>query len=388
MHIFKELLQESQTGLAEKFKAIYDDAKPAWVDRAKDMLTNLETAVAADTIFNVDFNEIKDFMSRSLENVLRKNLDAISSTDSAQSPHRVVYDADVSSYVYLNQAKGQVKKIKDVLAMKSKVFNAADTAHLEKMLAANEAAAEINVILTSLKPKIVKGRKPNTNVDPNAFHSKLGSAEAQKKVKEALEAGVKEPLDDYEEAVRDWIQRYIDRIGKSDTYTQSSDRRQRDGMSDMIFTHCFDFDKDRDASTKDETVYKNVKIRAEKKDFAKKDAEAQRKNIELKYLAKNIKKLSHVVDLKGNLSKIETLEYRKPKIADGGGTLESGFKFIFADGSEFTVINKIVTKYSYAGTKFEQFPTTFHDVKFPDGTKMKMPSEEKMVKEFGSWKAT
>ena len=385
MHIFKELLQESQTGMAEKFKAIYADTKPAWADRAKENLTNLETAVDADKIFNVDFGEIKDFFSRSLENVLRKNIDAVSATNETDSPHQVVYDADISSYVYLNQAKGQAKKIKDLLA-KTK-FSAADKGCLENMLAANEAAAEINVILTTLKPKIVKGRKPNTNIDPNAFHSKLGSAEAQKKVKEALEDGVKEPLDDYEEAVRDWLQKYIDLIAKSDTYTQSNDRRLRDGMSDMIFMHCFNFEKDRDATTKEENVFKNVKINPAKKDFAKTDAESQRKNIELKYLAKNIKKLSHVVDLKGNLSKIETLEYRKPKIAQGGGTLESGFKFIFADGSEFTVINKIVTKYSYAGTRFEQFPTTFHDVKFPDGTKMKMPSEEKMVKEFGSWKA-
>lgn len=381
MLIFKELLQESQNGFAEKFKAIYTDAKPAWVDKGKEHFANLEAAVADDKIFNVDFVEIKDFLSRSLEQTLRKILGDISSTDDNNSPHRQVYDADISSYVYLNQAKGQAKKIKDFLAKSN--LSAANNELLKKALAVNEAAAELNVILTALKPKIVKGRKPNTNVDPNAFYSKLGSAEAQKKVKEALESGVKEPLDDYEEAVRDWLQRYIDRISKSDTYTQPTDSRARDGMSDMIFFHCFNIEKDREASNKEINVYKNVKINPAKKDFAKTDAETQRKNIELKYLSKNIKKLSHVVDLKANLSKIETLEYRKPKIAQGGGTLESGFKFIFADGSEFTVINKIVTKYSYTGKRFEQFPTTFHDVKFPDGTKMKSPSEEKMVKEFG-----
>lgn len=382
MHIFKELLQETKLGLAEKLKAIYDGVSPSRAEKAKQALGNLEKAIEADTIFNVDFNEIKDVLSRCLEESLRQH--SFSSTKDDSSPHLMVYHADISSYVYLNQAKTQSKKIKDFLA-KNTTFPSADKALLEKMLATNEAAAEVNVLMTSLKSKIVKGRKPNVNVDPNAFHSKLGSAEAQKKVKEALELGVKEPLDDYEEAIRSWLQRYIDTITKSDTYTQPKDRSHRDGLMDMIFMKCFDSDRDHSDKSGD-TVFKNVKIDPDKKDFAKTDAKSQRDNIELRYLAKNIKKLSHVVDLKGNLSKIETLEYRKPKIASGGGTLESGFKFIFADGSEFTVINKIVTKYSYTGTRFEQFPTTFHDVKFPDGTKMKMPSEEKMVKEFGSWK--
>jgi hypothetical protein len=85
------------------------------------------------------------------------------------------------------------------------------------------------------------------------------------------------------------------------------------------------------------------------------------------------------VYMAGNLTSISELPYKKPTIKGGGGQLESGFLFEFADSSEFKVV-------TYAGKQFEQFPTTFHDVKFLDGTKMKIPSEEKMVKEFGEWK--
>ena len=381
MHIFQELLLESGNSFSDRFKAIYAGQSTAREDQVKAALDTLETAVKADTIYNVDFNEVKDRLSRSLETALRFSLDSIShSSDRDNSPHLQVYMADISSYIYLNQAKGQVKKIKEFLKTHTD-FPAADKVKLEKMLAANEAAAEINEIMTKLKPKIVKGRRPNLNVDPNKFQSKLGSAEAQKLVREKLEHGVKEPLDQYEKNIRNWIQNTMDGIAKEDTYTV--ERGVSDPFSDMIFFKAFKIDRDATVRTKDSTTYKIEKL--ENPDYAKTEAKDLRDGIELRYLAKNIKKLSHVVDLKGNLLKIEELENRKPVLGSGEKqiTIESGFKFLFGDNSEFKVVNKIVTKYSYSGKRFEQFPTTFHDVKFPDGTSMKSPSEEKMVTVFG-----
>ena len=386
MKLFRELLLEAaDSDLAEKLKAIYDGLSPRVMDSAKEALNLLDRASKEDTIFNVEYNEIKNTLSSCLEKALTLHSNFSRSDDREKSPHMLVYMADINTYVYLNQAKGQAKKIKDFLA-KNKDFPADDKKQLEKMLAVNEAADQVFQLLTKLKPKIVKGRRPSEKEqDPNKFHSRLGSAEAQKIVREKLEEGVKKPLDDYEKAVKDWLQSIINSIG--DTYVQPTDRKLRtDPLADMIFYQCFDHEKDYEKSDKEKTVFKNVKILPVKKDYAAKEAKTQRELIEKKYLAKNIKKMSHVVDLKGNLSTISELPYRKPAIKGGGGTIESGFLFEFADSSEFKVINKIVTKYSYAGKQFEQFPTTFHDVKFPDGTKMKIPSEEKMVKEFGEWK--
>lgn len=383
MKLFQELLLEVTSDFVDIFKSIYEYLPEKRATATKTALEQLQTAVKEDKIFNVEYGEIKDVLSRALENSLEIHYNKISRTpeDFENSPHLLAYKGDISYHGYMNQASAQVKKIKSFLAA-NKNFPAADRETLEKMSVINEAAVNIYKILSDLKPKVIKGRRPNTNVDPNAFHSKLGSAEAQKIVKEKLEAGVQKPLDDYEKAVKDWLQSIIDDIG--DTYTQPNDRRLRDPMQDMIFYQCFESEKDYEKTDKEKTVFKNVKIR--NKDFAAKEAKTQRDNIEQKYLTKNIKKLSHVVDLKGNLTEISELPYRKPSIKGGGGTIESGFLFEFADSSEFKVINKIVTKYSASGTQFEQFPTTFHDVKFPDGAKLKSPSEEKMVKEFGGWK--
>ena len=42
---------------------------------------------------------------------------------------------------------------------------------------------------------------------------------------------------------------------------------------------------------------------------------------------------------------------------------------------------KTIYKYSKQGRPFSQFPTRFGNVKLADGTMMKGPSEEKMIKE-------
>ena len=88
------------------------------------------------------------------------------------------------------------------------------------------------------------------------------------------------------------------------------------------------------------------------------------------------------MELKGNLKEVIQLPHIKPEISGRDARIESGFKFTFDDESEFNVINKIIVKVSSKGTRFEQFPTTFHSVKLSDGSSLKMPSEEKMIKEF------
>ena len=61
------------------------------------------------------------------------------------------------------------------------------------------------------------------------------------------------------------------------------------------------------------------------------------------------------------------------------GTVEGTIAFEFNDGSSFTVRNKVVMSYSKYNTPFYRYPTTFHNVKMPDGSTMSQPSEERML---------
>lgn len=96
------------------------------------------------------------------------------------------------------------------------------------------------------------------------------------------------------------------------------------------------------------------------------------------FVAKNTSKLSLIFQKKGEVKshKINHTYIRN-------GTLENSMYFEFADGSSFVINSQVVYKWSSVSSKpYMQFPTRFMNVKMADGTNMKMPSEEKMIKEF------
>lgn len=59
--------------------------------------------------------------------------------------------------------------------------------------------------------------------------------------------------------------------------------------------------------------------------------------------------------------------------------------FTFNDGSEFSIKNQIVSKFSNMGTFFYTYPTTFHDAYLPDGEKIQNPNEYNVKKSFNDY---
>lgn len=115
---------------------------------------------------------------------------------------------------------------------------------------------------------------------------------------------------------------------------------------------------------------KGYKSEAEK--YAKDVAEQIRDG----FTGKNTMKLSRIVNGKGNLKNSKILNIARGP--DYGGDIQ----FNFDDGSSFVVRNKTVIKRSILGKWFAQYPTTFHQVVMPDGSKMSGVSEKKMLEEF------
>ena len=83
---------------------------------------------------------------------------------------------------------------------------------------------------------------------------------------------------------------------------------------------------------------------------------------------------------KANLKSVKILSINKGHTNYGGEMM-----FEFKDGSRFVVRNKTVVKSSRLGTLFHQFPTTFHDVVLPDGSKFQSPSERNMAEVFTTY---
>lgn len=376
---FKELFEAED--LIKKYEVMYKHLPERNEKYVKQALEDLSAAVDSGVIYNVTFNDIKQTLSGALEN----SLEAIEKLPNWDSWREQVLRKhfDIHHYVQLNQTGKQIRAIKVALADSAISADVRDA--LKQYLEVNEAAAEIKKLLDGLKSKVIKGRKP-APVDPNAFVSKMGSKEAQKLVMDAIKSVISKKLDEWEKAIKEYFEGSIKSLASAGKYELKEGETPTIQIM-LLHKGCFDMDVERPPYSKRKEVpikYLNLKVNAKGKKFPAEEAKAQRDGLEQNFLSKNIKKLSHLVELKGNLDKIEEMSSKPVQIRSGSGTLEVGFKFLFKDGSEFKVINKIVTKYSFSGKWFEQYPTTFHDVIFPDKTRMKLPSEEKMIKEFGA----
>lgn len=102
------------------------------------------------------------------------------------------------------------------------------------------------------------------------------------------------------------------------------------------------------------------------------EANAYADNLQHLFIMRVGTKLSDLVERKGNLSKYEI----------SGSFLNHWITMVFADGSKFDVQTQVIWKNSPLGNHFAQFPTCFRNVVKADGSKMELPSEAKMKKEF------
>jgi hypothetical protein len=95
------------------------------------------------------------------------------------------------------------------------------------------------------------------------------------------------------------------------------------------------------------------------------------------FVFKNTRKLASIMTGKGSVGNHKIID-----IDTRSGIITASIRFSFDDGSAFTVHQSIVassTRDSWGRvTDFYRFPTTFHDVLLPGGSKMGMPSEERM----------
>ena len=106
--------------------------------------------------------------------------------------------------------------------------------------------------------------------------------------------------------------------------------------------------------------------------------EEQYKIVAENYLAKNVDKLALIIENKEK-SGAGVTEVKTDKIRHEGPTFESVVHIDFQDGTGFMVDNKAVSKVSQNGVWFYQYPTTFHQVRFVDGSVKAMVPEAFMI---------
>jgi hypothetical protein len=374
MNLLQELMLLSEEVEEHDFEVIYHGSPAATHDRCALSIAKLLNGKRDGEIYNVDYGTAKETINRAAE----KRLSGLDKDLSREVRHWLYEKHNYSAYVMMHETTKPIRGIKAGIASEcDNIATSKDMKTLHEILEVLNAMAKCFQLMKELKSKVVKGRKPRAE-DPNTFRNRLGSAEAQKAVREHLLAGIKEPLDDFEERLKEYFDDMIAGLEKQESVTVG--HREHGSMKIMVLQRCFEFDHHRGKDGA--TIYTNLKKNAKGETYAKDESSQARKDIEAHFISKNVLKLSQIVDKKGNLQAIAELPSKPAHVVNGLGTVEAGFKFDFTDGSQFTVINKAVCKRSFTGKYFYQFPTTFHSVRLADGTMMKQASEEKMVKEF------
>lgn len=386
MNLIQTLLNEQFDHLADEAKPILDALNDKQTTRFEEIVQKLTSALERKQVWNVDYNDWKGMLSNLAETALRMTEGSL--------PRPItfaLYMADFSTYFSWNSAKKQaslLEKFRETVGKSKIVYDRDKVEHhvtedemkkLDQLLLIAKAMFKFKEAFDALKPHVQKGRKPNENVDPNAFRRQLGSEASIKLVKDSISAGVKEQLDEYETAIRKFFEGILNGLKSK---KQCSDD-ELEPIQVQVLQRCFTYEQSHEKRGKTYVrIFNNLKPNDAFAGYADKEAKEMRTSIEQRFLHKNVQKLSHIVELKGNLVAINKMPAKPVHISHQAGVIEAGFHYTFADGSEFVVVNKVVFKYSMRGQPFEQFPTTFHDVKLPDGSQLKTPSEEKMVKEF------
>jgi len=259
----------------------------------------------------------------------------------------------------VHTVNGALKKLKKI---KSKNHPAAITANKlinEFILIAND--------VNSLKNKVVVKKRVQVEKEQTEqkAKSRMLSHDDVKKVKGILDKLSSVLRPDAEKRVTKDVMGYIDRWQSQYDGTRKTEPYQFYKTNSYAYHYV--------SRAIDLNTYK---LKSDYKSIIAKEVKKEIDGMLGQFVEKNTNKLMTIVSHKGNLENV------KLEGATSSGVVEGQMYFTFKDKSSFRVQNRIVSSTSKNGYPFYRFPTTFHDVKMPDGSKMKQPSEENMNRNF------
>jgi hypothetical protein len=365
MESFKTFVNEGVTKV--KPISIIDQAV------AQQFADQINLALETKHIWNVDIKDLKAKINKYYERwtspIQLSFLDA--GRGKTYDPNNGVYDSEhedlIQLYYDIPHSFAQLSKFtRTIKKSKHKV--------VKDQVKGFEEFHKYALAMKALKPYIEKGRKPNPNaVVKDKFTPDRLNPETFKLVQKALTDVIEEQYGDLVKSIKSQYEGYVnDYLDNHDGSKSPYDYFARSPQPRTVVGRLI-VDADNPSSFK---VTNPVKI----KDYDKmlnSLAVAVVDDLKARYLIKNIEKVGSVIYKK--TSPLKTLQ--------SSGNLEGfGFngeiKIKFEDGTGFTVRNKAVIVYSGYSDPFFRFPTTFHSVIFPDGSKKKMRSQEQMNKEW------
>jgi len=235
---------------------------------------------------------------------------------------------------------------------------------MRKYLKILESWLPVIKMLDELKPLIVKGRQPNPNAVPS-FQPQKADPATEKIVVDVLNQLAAPLKPKVVETLVAQDEKYVKRFQESGLPVSYNDIRKffkNDIEAMKVVDSCLN-----PAAT---AIIPNYR------DKLTQSATRSVNDMVTRFISKNVEKIAPLLARKQG-SEARVLHGNLDGIGFSG---EISFKF--NDGTSFVVRNKVVMKYTAMQQQFLQFPTTFHNVVFPDGSKKAMQSEEQMHKDW------
>lgn len=351
MKTFKRYVVESEQLAAsfEKAKKIAPYIKSQkYRELYLEALDELVKATRNKEIYKARFGEFKNRMTRGIEYGYTGMFDTIKDDLISQKQETI----DLWSITTTAEIK-KVAKIYEKMNPKNKTA-------IEFM----DAIKDIPQAMKDIKPYIKSGRPPK-EPKPGQFVKPLASVEATKLAVQFM----KEATSSFEKKLRDSITKDV-----NDAYNRIKNiedpKKLPKGSSEKAV-----------ALTIFKTAYKEGKkvleLMPSHETRLKKLIDNNVTDIVDGFVGKTSSKLALILQKKD-----KPLRHKILSTNIRNGKVENTMSFEFNDGSSFKMKSSVVYKYSQTGKLFFQYPTRFSNVKLADGTRMKLPSEQKMVEEF------
>jgi len=361
-------------------------ASDKYKPRLENLLPKLEAALSGEDIWNVDWVDLKDILSRVFDaatsQIGAKFGEARKKYKDEHPDFRdLVFGPDYEYFSgYPHMVPQKLKKLKTEKTRKTfreEVPYVTDELY-QQLIKVYEEFESVAAAMKETKDKVKKGRQPNPDAKPTyvpPMSSKASLKMIQDKVEEVTQSMYESLVKSYQKYFEGMVDLYFTSRKKEEDSPYSV--RALQGLASIIGSFLTNVPKGQSTARYNDPYRKHD-------DYEKRIEKASREQADIvrdRYKLKMMAKLGSIVGKKAEKG-VALKSVGVGDLTARSGTFEGWMKFEFEDGSKFNVLNKVVTKWSQRGQAFHQFPTTFHDVKFHNDKTYKMRSEEEMNTEF------
>ena len=370
-HLISKLLQpliEEKQFSPDDFPIFMAHMGRRKADFQEKALPIINAAYATGSIYNVDIKPVSSLINAALEDAF----DSYWRNDYFSRPREerddVSNDIDYMAWESLHLFPTLLKKLQKLQKANK------DNTDLNALIPYVEEIVPLANAMKSIKKgEIIKGKKVTTD---NPVKQKYAPPPAKKEDLEKVHKVLSALTEKFR---KELVQNRIDQPQK--VVTLFKEMKLKDPT--LRFAHQA-FPRDGDAKLIMQSLLGSTgEIRIDANVIIQEKAVQYAEDVLSKFIFKNMAKLTTIVGGKGNLKDVKLL-----RSSFGNNGLEGSLKLSFEDKSSFEVDTKTVwsqtggSRWTSGGKTFIKYPTTFHNVILPDGSKLKTPSEQKMNSSF------